>query len=54
MPKNKNYSASKKRKNNDQLKIRYDPISDFTVIDHESIDSEKSDSSLSESDEDSD
>ena len=54
LPKNKNYSASKKRKNNDQLKIRYDPISDFTVIDHESIDSEKSDSSLSESDEDSD
>jgi len=53
LSKNKNYSASKKR-NNDQLKIRYDPISDFTVIDHESIDSEKSDSSFSESDEDSD
>jgi hypothetical protein len=51
-PKNKKYSASKKRRNNDELKIRYDPISDFTVIDHESIDSEKSDISFSESDED--
>ena len=49
--KNKNRSASKKRRNKDELKIRYDPISDFTVIDHESIDSEKSDNNFSESDE---
>jgi hypothetical protein len=51
-PKNKSYSASKKRRNNDQIEIRHDPISDFTVIDHDSIDLEKTDSSFTESDED--
>ena len=46
----KKHLGSKNKGNSKELKSKYDPISDFTIIDHKSSSSSKSDESISISD----